>query len=472
MLHIGSVRSALFNWLLAKKHHAAFVLRIEDTDKERSTKESLAAIIDGFRWLGIDWDEGPDKGGPYGPYFQSERAPLYKECVDRLLKEGRAYRCFCDKDALEARRKDAEKNKTSYAYDRTCLALPPSQIESNIAAGKPFAVRLTVDNPNVSFTDMIRGPIDFSQQTFDDFVIVRQDGTPIYNFAVAVDDALMKITHVIRGEEHISNTPRQILIYDALGLKPPEFGHIPLILAMDGKKLSKRHGATSIQEYRDLGYLPDALVNFLVRLGWSYDDSQEIFSRAELIEKFSLEKVSPSAGIFNPEKLLWLNAEYIKKLPAAAKVEHCRPVFVGAGLLTDAEYTADRDRVARIIELVGDRYKTFPQILDYADFFFKAGVEFDEKDFRKHVVDAGMAPRLRELAEVLGRTEPFDKPAVEAAVMAFIADKGLSTGKLMQAARVAVTGRAISPELVGSMALLSRDVTVGRLLKAADRGGA
>ena len=469
LLHIGGVRTALFNWLLARKHKGVFVLRIEDTDKERSTDESMKAILDGFRWLGIDWDEGPEKGGNFGPYFQSQRTGLYRECVDRLLREGKAYRCFCDKNDLEARRKEAEKSKKTYAYDRTCLGLSGPEIEKNLSEKKPFAVRLKVDPSPLSFTDLIRGPIDFSQQTYDDFVIVRQDGWPIYNFAVTVDDALMKITHVIRGEEHISNTPRQLLIYKALGLPLPEFGHVPIILAVDGTKLSKRHGATSVQQFREQGYLPDALINFLARLGWSYDDSQEIFSRDELIEKFSLDKVSPSAGIFNPEKLLWMNAEYIKKLPVAEKVEYCRSVFVNAGLVTDAEYSAKKDYAASVIGLVGDRYKTFPQILEYADFFFRKEIVFDEKDFRKHVTDAGMAPLLGELAELVRTTEPFDRPALEAAVMAFIAARGLHTGKFLQAVRVAVTGRTISPELIGAIAILPRETTVGRLLKAAGR---
>jgi len=396
---------------------------------------------------------------------------LYRECVDRLLKEGKAYYCFCDKDALEAKRKDAEKNKKSYAYDRTCLNLPESEVKANLSSGKPHAVRLKVDSTNLSFTDLIRGPIDFSHQTYDDFVIVRQDGWPIYNFAVTVDDALMKITHVIRGEEHISNTPRQLLIYSALGLSLPQFGHVPIILAVDGTKLSKRHGATSVQQFREQGYLPDALINFLARLGWSYDDTQEIFSRDDLIEKFSLDKVSSSAGIFNPEKLLWLNAEYIKKLPLERKVELCGPVFVNAGLVTAAEYESKKDYAAKIIELVGDRFKTFPQILEYADFFFKKEIVFNDKDFQKHITDAGMAPLLAELAERLKPLEPFDRPAIEAAAMKFIADKGLHTGKFLQAVRVAVTGRSISPELIGALAILSRDVTVGRLLAAAGRGG-
>jgi glutamyl-tRNA synthetase len=468
LLHIGGVRTALFNWLLARKHKGTFVLRIEDTDKERSTDASMSAILDGFRWLGIDWDEGPEKGGSYGPYFQSERTALYKQYIDKLLAEGKAYRCFCDKDALEAKRLEAEKNKTSYAYDRTCLGLSENDIRANLAGGKPFAVRLKVDPPGVSFTDLIRGPIDFANQSYDDFVIVRQDGWPVYNFAVTVDDASMKITHVIRGEEHISNTPRQLYIYRALGLEPPRFGHVPIILAVDGSKLSKRHGATSVQQFREQGYLPDALINFLARLGWSYDDTQEIFSRDELVEKFSLDKVSPSAGVFNPEKLLWINAEYMKKLSVSEKAVSSAGALVAAGLLTAEEAVRKRGTIEKAVELVGERMKLFPQIAELADFVFRAPETYDPKSFEKFVAGKGLRPALEAAVAALETLEPFDAAGVEHALKGIIERMGLNIGKYMQAIRIALTGRTVSPDLAGSIALLGRSETcdrIGRLLR-------
>jgi nondiscriminating glutamyl-tRNA synthetase len=463
-LHIGGVRTALYNWLLARKHNGKFILRIEDTDKERSTKESMEAILDGFRWLGIDWDEGPEKGGDFGPYFQSERSELYKTEVEKLIASGKAYRCFCTKEELDASKAKAEAEKKTWQYDRKCLALTEQQIKDNLSHGKTFVVRLKVDPADVSFTDLVHGPISFSNNfNFDDFIIVRSDGSPIYNFAVTVDDALMKITHVLRGDDHISNTPRQILIYRALGHPLPEFGHLPMILGPDGSRLSKRHGATAVQQYREAGYLPDALLNFLARLGWSFDDYQEIFPRQELVQKFSLEKVSSSAAVFNQQKLVWLNGEYIKKLSPDEKFQECCPFYVNAGLLTREGCIAQKDLIMKVIELAGDRIKTLDQVIGYTDFFFQKNVVFDDQAYGKLIRGTKAAGFFKEIINAWESMESRTKESVDQMFQSVIARSGLKTKDVMQAVRVALTGRSVSPDLVSIMLLMPPKTVTERL---------
>src|SRR5262245_49944548 len=316
-LHVGGARTALFNWLLARRQGGAFVLRIEDTDVERSSADMITGILDSMRWLGLDWDEGPGVGGPYGPYLQSERLELYREAANALVASGHAYYCFCRPEDLKARRDAAQAAGTAWMYDRVCHKLPPAEAVRRAQSGEPRAIRFLVPDGHTSFDDLVHGPIDFDHANIEDFVILRSDGHPTYHLSVVVDDVAMRITDVVRGDDHISNTPKQVLLYRAMSAEVPRFAHVPLILGPDKKRLSKRHGATSVGEYERQGYLPEAMVNFLALLGWSPGDDQEVFSRDELVTRFSLEGISGGNAVFNPDKLDWFNQQHIIRLPAS-----------------------------------------------------------------------------------------------------------------------------------------------------------
>ncbi|MEJ2722839.1 MAG: glutamate--tRNA ligase, partial [bacterium] len=319
-LHIGGARTALYNWLYARKTGGAFVLRIEDTDAERSTEESYRAIIDALQWLGLDWDEGPEKGGAFGPYVQSARLVLYHTEARTLVERGLAYHCFCTQDELAEIRSEAMRLRESPRYDRRCRNLPRDEVERRLARKVPHVVRIMMPEGETKVFDLIRGPIAFNNAELDDFVLIKSDGKPTYNFAAVVDDARMQITHVIRGDDHLSNTPKQLVIYRALGHTPPKFAHLPMILGSDRTRLSKRHGAASVQEFRRMGYLSDSLVNYLALLGWAYDDKTEIFTRESLIKKFSLKKVSKNPAAFDPAKLDYIDGEHFKRLDAMRRV--------------------------------------------------------------------------------------------------------------------------------------------------------
>ena len=325
-LHVGGARTALFNWLFARRHGGVFVLRIEDTDVERSSADMVTGILDGLRWLGLTWDEGPETGGPHAPYFQSERLERYRAAAHRLLGEGQAYYCFCTPERLRTERERAEAHGDAWQYDRACLDLSPASILERLASGTPHAIRFKVRPGNTSFNDAVKGPIAFDTAHIEDFIILRSDNYPTYHLSVVVDDAEMGITHVVRGDDHISNTPKHVLLFEALGVAAPIFAHVPLILGADKKRLSKRHGATSVTEYQRLGYLPDAMVNFLALLGWSPGDDRELLSREDLIESFTLEEISGGDAVFNTEKLDWMNGQYIARLPIDAARTRRAPV--------------------------------------------------------------------------------------------------------------------------------------------------
>ena len=336
-LHVGNARTALFNWLLARGRHGTFVLRIEDTDTERSTRESEQSILEDLKWLGLDWDEGPDVGGSMGPYRQTERMDRYDAVLQEWLATGVAYRCFCTPESLEAERKTALAAGLAPKYSGRCRELPKEDSAHRVAAGEPAAVRFRVPpGRDVTFTDIVRGDVTFSSEVIGDPVIVRSDGRPAYNFAVVVDDVQMAITHVIRGEDHISNTPRQVLMYEALGATPPAFAHLSLVLGPDHAPLSKRHGATSVAEFRERGYLPEALVNYLALLGWSPGENEEILPAAEMARRFSLEKVGHSAAVFDTAKLAWMNRHYMKEADPGRLARQALPYFVRAGYVSDA----------------------------------------------------------------------------------------------------------------------------------------
>jgi glutamyl-tRNA synthetase len=447
-LHIGSARTALFNWLFARHHGGVFVLRFEDTDRERSTQASVDEYLEGFRWLGLDWDDGP--------FFQSQRYPLYAEYARRLLESGKAYRCWCTTAELDARREAAMKAGRRPAYDRSCrdLIAPP-------AGRTSYTVRFRtpVDGETV-IDDLVKGPIVFQNAELDDFIILRSDGSPVYNFCVVVDDVDMRISHILRGDDHVANTPRQILIYQALGAPLPGFAHLPLILGADKTRLSKRHGASSVFEYREQGYLPDALLNFLARLGWSHGD-QEIFTRSELIEHFSLDHVGTAAAVFNQEKLLWLNFQYLKATPATELAERVCPFLQQKGL----PVPADRAWLARAVETLRERARTLGELADLLRFYVSDEIEPAAKAAAAHL-RAEIAPALADLTSRLETVARWDPATIEAAFQDTLHATGLQLGKLAQPVRVAVTGGTASPGIFEVLDVLGRERTIARLRAA------
>ncbi|HSQ58909.1 MAG TPA: glutamate--tRNA ligase [Acidobacteriota bacterium] len=468
-LHVGGARTALFNFLFARHHGGVFILRVEDTDQERSTKESVAAIFEGMRWLGLEWDEGPGKECPHGPYFQSERLAGYAAAARRLLAEGKAYRCFCDPEDLKRRREAALQRGMPPKYDRTCLALPPGGAEARAAKGEPHALRFRMpDDGETTWRDGVRGDVTFQNATLDDLVIFRADQHPTYNFAAVVDDAAMEITHVIRGDDHISNTPRQIRLYDALGLAPPVFGHVPMILGPDGTRLSKRHGAQAVTEFRDAGYLPEAMVNFLALLGWAFDGERELFTLKELGEVFTLERCSKNPAIFNYEKLEWMNGEYFRALPlerrAALVAEHLR----ATNALPPAAY-ADTAALERAVAAVGDRMKRPQHFLDYAAYLFVDRVEPEAGPWEELKQKPGAAARLRSFADLLERTPTLEHDPLDQAARALAKEEGVKFGDLVMPARIALTGKKVSPGIFDVIGLLGRERCVRRLRDMAER---
>jgi glutamyl-tRNA synthetase len=449
-LHIGTVRTGLFNYLFARRHGGVFVLRIEDTDRERSTPEATATILEAMQWLGLEWDEGP--------HFQSRRTELYRAHADRLLEMGRAYRCWCTPEELEARRQAAIATGGRAGYDRTCrerTVAPSGRADAVVRFKAPVDGETVVD-------DLVKGRVVFQNAELDDFVILRSDGTPIYNFCVVVDDADMRISHVIRGDDHLTNTPRQVLMYQALDAPLPRFAHLPMILGPDKAKLSKRHGAASVLEYREQGYLPDALVNYLARLGWSFGD-QELFTRSELIDKFSLENVGISAAIFNPEKLLWVNFQYLKATPPETLARLVIPHLERANL----PVPADTAWLARALASLRERARTLGELAAAARFYVSDDFEMTPKAAAQLTPE--IAPALDALIDRLSHLAGWDARAIEAAFHETIGRHGVSLGKLAQPVRAAVTGSTASPGIYEVLDVLGRERSLARLHAARAR---
>jgi glutamyl-tRNA synthetase len=450
-LHIGGARTALFNYLFARHNGGKFILRIEDTDRERSTPEAIEAIIQAMTWLELDWDEGP--------FFQTQRYPLYQEKIQELLAAGKAYRCTCTAEELDAKRQAAMKEKRKPMYDGTCRPkdgkIPP------LPEGKPYTIRfLSPQGGTTVVEDAVKGPVVFDNRELDDLIIARSDGTPTYNFCVVVDDIDMRITHIIRGDDHLANTPRQILLYQALGRTPPQFAHVPLILGLDKARLSKRHGATSVTAYRDIGYFPEALSNYLVRLGWSHGD-QEIFSRAELIEYFSLEAVGKSAGVFNPEKLLWLNFHYLKNRPLSRLADEIVPFIKAKG------YAVPEDRawLEKMIATLRERAKTLVELVEMAHFYLSNDISYDEKAAKKFLTVEVREP-LAELSQKLAAPTDLSEAGIEQVFTQILEERNLPLGKLAQPVRVALTGSTVSPGIYEVIAVLGKERTLKRLKRA------
>lgn len=466
-LHVGGARTALFNWLFARNRGGAFILRIEDTDKERSTEESYRGIVGAMRWLGLDWDEGPEVGGEWGPYSQSERRDGYRESAEKLRAEGKAYPCFCTAEELAERREAMKKLGQDPRYDGRCRGLDGAKVEKLLAEGKPHVMRLeTSDEGMIEFDDLVHGRIAVPARQIDDFIIVKSDGYPTYNFACAVDDSRMEITHVIRGDDHLSNTPRQVLLYEALGIEPPAFAHVPLIMGPDKARLSKRHGSTSIQQFRDDGYLPEAMVNYLVLLGWSYDDSAQVFTTGELVEKFSLDRVSDTPAIFDYKKLLWMNGEHMKKRPVEDRVQLVTPYLQSAGLVKEPIDGEKLAFVKQVVEVVGDRLKMPRDIVDLSDFFFLEEVEYEEKAAQKFLKRHYVGPAFRILEDRIQKLHAYNELGIEELMRGLAGEMGLKAGELIHPVRVALTGRRNSPGIFEVMTLLGRDRVLERLARA------
>ncbi len=456
-LHIGGVRTALFNWLYARHHKGAFILRIEDTDKARSTDESIRIIIDGMKWLGMDWDEGPSvmQDGAVKGYRQTERMDIYREYAERLLKEGKAYRCYCSPEELDARRKEALAAGRPPKYDRKCLNL-----KAPVPGRTPVIRFLSSDEGTTIVRDLIRGAVSFENRQLDDLIIMRSDGFPTYNFAVVVDDVTMKISHVIRGDDHLNNTPRQVQIYRALGYEPPAFAHLPMILGPDKTKLSKRHGATAVTEYVDLGFLPEALMNYVARLGWSHGD-QEIFSVQELIEKFSLENVGKAPSVFNQEKCIWLNHHYIQQADPARLAGLVLELLKKDGVVQEGK-EPDGAWMQKLVRILTERSHTLVEMKISAFPFIQDAITVDEKAKTKHLTPE-VAPLLSELAAKLKTVEPLTHDNIEKVFSDIVNPRGLKLGKLAQPVRVALTGGTVSPGIFDVIEVMGRDKVVARI---------
>jgi glutamyl-tRNA synthetase len=440
-LHIGGARTALFSWLFARHHGGEFVLRIEDTDQQRSTDESTRAILDAMTWLGLSWDEGP--------YFQARRVDIHREMVEKLIGEGRAYYCTCTPEELENKRNTALAEGRKPKYDGTCRDRGLKKSPGSVVRFRGTETGVTV------VEDLVKGNIIFNNEELDDLIIERGDGYPTYNFAVVVDDAMMNITHVIRGDDHINNTPRQILLYRALGFDVPKFAHVPMILGPDKARLSKRHGATSVMAYKEMGYLPEALVNYLVRLGWSHGD-QEIFSTSELIELFDFSSVGKSPSVFNPEKLLWLNAHYIKEAPPSRLYDDM------ATLWPPSIDTSDKDFTQKVISDLRTRVKTLAELAGAADFYFAGQIQYDTEAAGKFLTPE-ILPHLKELAGRISSVEDFGKEGLEAFLKAFIEEKAIKFKAIAQPLRLALTGKTVSPGIDEVMATLGKKRVARRL---------
>ena len=445
-LHIGGARTALFSWLFARHNGGEFVLRIEDTDQQRSTDESTKAILDAMSWMGLNWDEGP--------HFQAQRVDLHRQMVQKLLEEGKAYICTCTPEELEIKRKEALATGKKPKYDGACR-------EKGLKKSPGSVVRFRGTDTGVTVVeDLIKGNIVFNNEELDDLIIERGDGYPTYNFAVVIDDAMMNISHVIRGDDHVNNTPRQILMYQALGFEVPKFAHVPMILGSDKTRLSKRHGATSVMAYKEMGYLPEALVNYLVRLSWSHGD-QEIFSQKELVDLFSLDAVGKSPAVFNPDKLLWLNAHYIKEASPARLAEEMKPLWPAEADVSDESF------IRKIIVDLQPRAKTLVELAQASEFYFAVEISYEAEAAQKFLTPE-VAAHLKSIAAAIPGIEDYSKAGLEAFLKNFIEANGIKFKTIAQPLRVALTGKTVSPGIDEVMVTLGKDRVAQRINAAVD----
>jgi glutamyl-tRNA synthetase len=448
-LHVGGARTAIYNDLLRQSAGGAFVLRIEDTDRARSDEAMTRQIRDALAWVGVEWDEGP--------YLQSERVERHRARAMELVERGRAYRCFCAPAELERQRRAAEAAGTAFRYPGTCRDLESDDLAVRLAGGEPFAVRFRLPAEPIRFRDLVRGDVEFAPELLDDFILLRSDGSPTYHLSVVVDDVDMRITHVVRGEDHLSNTPKHVPLFRAFDAQVPAFGHLPLILGTDRKRLSKRFGATSVEEFRAQGILPQALYNYLALLGWSPGDDREVMTRDEMARLFSVERLNASAAVFDPEKLAWMNLQHIQRLPLDELLVHMAPFLAAAGL-----GDADRERLAAAVALHRVRARTLRDLAAMVAPYF-APVAHEAGEVAAHLADQGLAERLAELAARYAALDAWSKQSVETALRSLAAERGLKAGALIHPVRMALTGVAVGPPLFDVVELMGRAPTLDRL---------
>ncbi len=456
-VHVGSLRTALYCYLFARHHGGVNILRIEDTDRTRYVEGAVENILRAMEWAGITFDEGPITGGACGPYVQSERTEIYREHADRLIASGHAYPCFCTAERLDSVRKAQQAAGIPPMYDRLCRNLTKEESQQRIASGEPHVVRLRVPiGELVRFNDIIRGDIEFDSKTIDDQVLLKSDGFPTYHLANIVDDHLMQITHVIRGEEWLSSTPKHVLLYAAFGWEPPKFAHLPLLLNADRSKLSKRQGDVAVEDYRDKGYLPEALLNFVALLGWNPSASEEIFTIHDLIRDFDLARVNKAGAVFNREKLDWMNSEYIRRKSPEELLAFVRP------LAEERKYVASDEYLLTVIRAMQERVRTLPDFVDFASYFFVPPTEYEEKYKSKHW-NAEAKARLTEILPRFEAAEKWNHDSLEAIVRTFAEEKGLNAGKLIHPIRLAVTGRGMGPGLFELLAVIGKAESLRRI---------
>ncbi len=459
-LHIGNARTALFNYLFARKNNGKFILRIEDTDLERSAKEYETALMEDLRWFGIEWDEGPDIGGEYGPYRQMDRLETYRELADRLLKDGKVYKCYCTREEIKARNKQAGKNESA-GYDNRCRELTAAEVEKHEAEGRKPVLRFRVQEKTIKVNDLIRGEVVFEGEHIPDFVIMKPDRMPVFHFAVVVDDFLMKITHVVRGEDHLSNTPKHIMLFEALGAEPPQFAHMSMTLGPDKTRLSKRHGATSVRAYKNEGYLPEAFFNYISLLGWGSEDSQDIFSREELIRAFSIERCQKASAVFDPNKLLWMNGYYMRQTTPGRILELSRPFLVDAGVI-DANPSPDQlAYMEKAVALEQEKIKLLKEVPYHVAFFVKEP-DYEEKAVSKYLAEPGRKI-LSEVMSALEKCTGWTVACLEEVVRRFCEEKGYKPADVFHPARVAVSGKTKGPGLFEMLELLGREKVTSRI---------
>ncbi|HUP01032.1 MAG TPA: glutamate--tRNA ligase [Gemmatimonadota bacterium] len=456
-LHVGGARTALFNWLWARHTGGVFILRIEDTDLERSTDAMIAEILDGLRWLGIDWDEGP--------FYQSQRGDRHREAAEQMLSSGRAYACFCTVEELAAEKEAALERKESYVYSGRCRAVDPARARERRARGEPHTIRFLVPAGEAAWNDLVHGPTSFDNRTIGDFIVLRSDGAPVYNLAVTVDDRDMGITHVVRGDDHISNTPKQILLYDALVAPVPGFAHVPLILGPDKRKLSKRHGAAAVTTYRDEGYLPEAFANFLALLGWSPGDDREVMTLSELIDAFTLDRITGKSAVFDIQKLEWLNGQHLSRLSGEDVAAAVRPWFIRAGVTTEVELRDKAGWFSELMTLVKARSRTLTDLVAQGRPFFPGPIEYQPDAVAKFWQDPAAARTALGIAGEFVQAEPAleDLEGMESRLRTLCEERGVSAGKVMQALRVALTGARVSPGIFETMAMMGKPLVAERI---------
>ena len=462
LLHIGGARTALFNWLFAKKNNGTFILRIEDTDRTRFSPEAVDDLVASLKWLGLDWDEGIEKGGEFGPYVQSERVELYKKYAEQLVSEGKAYKCFCTAERLKEMREQRRQEGKS-GYDGKCRNLSESARAELEKSGAPFVIRFAMPNEGATkFSDAIRGEIVYPNEGQDDFVILKSDGFPTYHLANVVDDHLMEISHVLRGEEWIPSTPKHICLYESFGWQPPVFAHLPVILAPGGGKLSKRHGAAAVAEYREMGYLPEALVNFLALLGGSVSTDNEVVPLQQLIDDFDLKKVSMNGAQFDREKLDWMNGVYIRELPLDELVARVKPIMKAGGIIDE---TTSDEKIKTVVALLQPRMKKLTEVVDSAKYFFVDEIEYEEKPVRKFVAKPDVKENLIELREKIAEVpeENFTPEVLEKVVADYLEESEQPMKKVVHPLRVAVTGRSASPGMFETLAAIGKEKVLKRI---------